>query len=216
MPNYYAHLRFGGQVLGALSPEVRGPLLPFRPAFDLGCLGPDPLYFSGRRAVRAEGRALHRLPGGAVLEDLRRRLAADPAQLAYGAGFFCHYALDAACHPYIVRTGGHLPLEAGLDRALLRADGLGRFRWPRADPAALEAAQAAYRQADALALGGGYWGMSVNARLLGRLWRRADGVLPRIAAAAVRPAALRLTQYLSGAPLDAWYDRDFYGSRPQT
>ena len=214
MPNYYAHLRFGGKVLEALSPERRAGLAPFRDAFDLGCLGPDPLYFSLRGPVRAEGRALHRLSGKQVLIGLRHRLGPDPAQLAYGAGFFCHFALDASCHPYIELLGGHLPLEAGLDRALLRADGLRSFRWPRQDPAVLEAAQAAYHRADALALGTGYWAMSVNARMLGRLWNRRDPLLAGIVAAAVVPTARRLEQYLQGVPLDHWYERDFYG-RPR-
>ena len=45
MPNYYAHLSLGAQVLSQLPQELSLLLNRERSAFDLGCLGPDPLFF---------------------------------------------------------------------------------------------------------------------------------------------------------------------------
>ena len=68
MPNYYTHLRFGAQVLGRLAAPLRLRLEGERPAFDLGCLGPDPLFFyrpTLPSAVRREGVEMHKQIGRA-------------------------------------------------------------------------------------------------------------------------------------------------------
>ena len=46
VPNYYTHLKFGAVVLGALPTALAGLLSEEREAFELGCLGPDPLFFT--------------------------------------------------------------------------------------------------------------------------------------------------------------------------
>ena len=46
MPNYFAHLTFGAQCLDRLPRELRARLERARSAFDLGCVGPDPRFFS--------------------------------------------------------------------------------------------------------------------------------------------------------------------------
>ena len=63
MPNYYAHLKFGGKVLEALPQGLADAIAAEREAFDLGCLGPDPLFFYQPlrpNAVRREGVRMHR------------------------------------------------------------------------------------------------------------------------------------------------------------
>ena len=45
MPNYYAHLTFGQRVLADLPAGLSELIEQEREAFDLGCLGPDPLFF---------------------------------------------------------------------------------------------------------------------------------------------------------------------------
>lgn len=62
MPNYYAHLSLGAQVLSQLPQELSLLLNRERSAFDLGCLGPDPLFFyrpTLPNPVRREGVAMH-------------------------------------------------------------------------------------------------------------------------------------------------------------
>ncbi|UQT49707.1 hypothetical protein M5E87_08415 [Flavonifractor plautii] len=58
MPNYYAHLTFGQRVLADLPAYLSELIEQEREAFDLGCLGPDPLFFYQPirpNAVRREG-----------------------------------------------------------------------------------------------------------------------------------------------------------------
>ena len=43
MPNYFAHLIFGAKVLRETPEELSDPIRREREAFNLGCLGPDPL-----------------------------------------------------------------------------------------------------------------------------------------------------------------------------
>lgn len=45
MPNYYAHLQFGVRVLRSLPEPLARLLKGERTAFDIGCYGPDPLFF---------------------------------------------------------------------------------------------------------------------------------------------------------------------------
>lgn len=133
MPNYYAHLKFGDRVLEALPTGLTAAIEGEREAFELGCLGPDPLFFYQPltpSAVRREGVRMHR---GSALPAVRRIRAAieegQPMAAGYGAGFLCHLALDSACHSYVyprLETGevSHMAMEGEFDRLLICADGL--------------------------------------------------------------------------------------------
>ena len=105
MPNYFAHLTFGARVLAHLPEDLRTSLEGERAAFDLGCLGPDPLFFyhpATGNPARREGLKMHKC---SALPAFRRLRAAVeecvPMSRGYAAGFLCHLALDSACHPYV-------------------------------------------------------------------------------------------------------------------
>ena len=133
MPNYYAHLQFGTQVLAALPEGLRILIEQEKDAYTLGQYGPDPLYFYRLvrgGTVRAAGRAAHRSPVRPVLERLRLAVGEGRAFSAgYAAGFLCHFALDSRCHPYIRQredggTIAHAGLEVEFDRFLMVRKGV--------------------------------------------------------------------------------------------
>ena len=157
MPNYYAHLKFGGKVLALLPAGLAEVLAAERTAFDLGCLGPDPLFFYHilhPSAVRREGLELHSRSALEVCARLRASVEEGvPMARGYGAGFLCHLALDSACHAYVYRkledgVVTHMAMEGEFDRMLMERDGLkplGRSYLPRVDdPAVWTAAAAVY------------------------------------------------------------------------
>ena len=157
MPNYYAHLTFGAQVLQRLDPALRLRLEEERPAFDLGCLGPDPLFFYRPwlpNRVHREGVRLHAQPALPVFQRLRRGAEEGrPMSWGYAAGFLCHLALDSACHGWIDDRAAagpvtHLAMEAEFDRLLMERDGLvslGRsYLPPVPEEAVFQAAALAY------------------------------------------------------------------------
>ena len=136
MPNYYAHLKFGGRVLEQLPAPLADTLREERAAFDLGCLGPDPLFFYHilhPSAVRREGLRLHRQSALAVAARLRQSIeAGTPLARGYGAGFLCHLALDSACHGYVYRQAEegpvtHMAMEGEFDRMLMLEDAKNPF-----------------------------------------------------------------------------------------
>lgn len=133
MPNYYAHLNFSAQVLSLLPSALGRALEGERPAFDLGSLGPDPLFFyrpTLPNPVRREGMTTHAQSALPAFCRLREAVEEGlPMAAGYAAGFLCHLALDSACHRWILarlQKGAprHLAMEAELDRMLLLEDGL--------------------------------------------------------------------------------------------
>ena len=133
MPNYYAHLKFGDKVLGGLPAPLAQAIDREREAFDLGCLGPDPLFFYQPirpNAVRREGVRMHRNSALPAVERLRQAIEAQvPMSVGYGAGFLCHLALDSACHGYVDERSAegpisHMAMEGEFDRMLMAGDGL--------------------------------------------------------------------------------------------
>lgn len=133
MPNYFAHLTFGRQVRQALPEDLRRKLRAEGPAFELGCLGPDILFFYHLLApstARNEGHTMHRSSALPVFWRLRAAITAGtPMAAGYAAGFLCHLALDSTCHPYVNAKAAqgeisHLAMEAEFDRWLMRRAGL--------------------------------------------------------------------------------------------
>jgi hypothetical protein len=133
MPNYYAHLQFGDQVLDALPEDLRTRLEVERDAYTLGQYGPDPLFFSffpGGRRARVMGHGSHRKPVSAALERLRCAVQTGvPFSTGYAAGYLCHFALDGSCHQTIHQWFGtvqpaHTRAESELDRLLMLRSGL--------------------------------------------------------------------------------------------
>ena len=125
LPNYYAHLPFGQRVLADLPAGLSELIEQEREAFDLGCLGPDPLFFYQPirpNAVRREGIKMHRRSALPAVERLRQAIEDGvPMSTGYGAGFLCHLALDSACHGYVDDRAAdgpisHMAIEGEYDR----------------------------------------------------------------------------------------------------
>lgn len=133
MPNYYAHLKFGDKVLEGLPAPLRQSIRREHAAFQLGCLGPDPLFFYQPirpNAVRREAVWMHRGSALPAAQRLRRAIEEDvPMSVGYSAGFLCHLALDSACHGYVDQQAAegpicHMAIEGEYDRRLMLDDGL--------------------------------------------------------------------------------------------
>ncbi len=181
MPNYYAHLTFGARALSRLDDALRLRLEEERPAFDLGCLGPDPLFFYRPfqpNRVRREGMTMHAQSALPVFQRLRRGVAEDrPMAWGYAAGFLCHLALDSACHGWIDRKAAqgpvtHLAMEAEFDRLLMERDGLvslGRSYLPPVPGEAVFAAAALAYESTAAQVEEGYRSMRKTTALFARL-----------------------------------------------
>ena len=203
MPNYYAHLSLGAQVLSQLPQELSLLLNRERSAFDLGCLGPDPLFFyrpTLPNPVRREGFAMHARSAQPVFGRLREAVEEDaPMSAGYAAGFLCHLALDSACHGWIDRraaegTVTHLAMEAEFDRLLMERDdlvSLGRSYLPPMPSGEVFAAAArAYQHTSPKQLEEGYRSMRRDTALFARLSghrlsrpaNRAVGALPGLKA----------------------------------
>ena len=103
MPNYYAHLIFGREVLAQLPPVLRGQLEGSGAPSTLGFtaltrfLLPsyDPEFCPNHRSVHAQGAGA--AGGGALLQAVEDTFL----RPWYAAGFLCHFALDSCCHYYI-------------------------------------------------------------------------------------------------------------------
>ena len=203
MPNYYAHLSLGAQVLSQLPQELSLLLNRERSAFDLGCLGPDPLFLyrpTLPNPVRREGVAMHARSALPVFGRLREAVEEDaPMSAGYAAGFLCHLALDSACHGWIDRraaegTVTHLAMEAEFDRLLMERDdlvSLGRSYLPPMPSGEVFAAAArAYQHTSPKQLEEGYRSMRRDTALFARLSghrlsrpaNRAVGALPGLKA----------------------------------
>ena len=227
MPNYYAHLSLGAQVLSQLPQELSLLLNRERSAFDLGCLGPDPLFFyrpTLPNPVRREGVAMHARSALPVFGRLREAVEEDaPMSAGYAAGFLCHLALDSACHGWIDRraaegTVTHLAMEAEFDRLLMERDdlvSLGRSYLPPMPSGEVFAAAArAYQHTSPKQLEEGYRSMRRDTALFARLSghrlsrpaNRAVGALP----------GLKALQgiFLTADSHDAYAESNEYLTRP--
>ena len=127
MPDFATHYYFGQKVLSDLPEEI--PVDP--DVFDFALSGPDDWFFCFTNIeLCARGRVMHRNRTGSFL----RSLAQEPSLFSYFSGFFCHYALDTICHPYIIvhtgtydltpetrkYRGNHTALEHAIDCLILQ------------------------------------------------------------------------------------------------
>lgn len=137
MPNYYAHLQFGARVRSALPDPLRQRLGGEREAFDVGCYGPDPLFFYGllrENPVRQLGLRMHKVSALPAFRRLAGLIAEGrPGGAGYAAGFLCHFALDSGCHGYIEARAAegrvsHLQMEGEYDRVLMERSGIDPLR----------------------------------------------------------------------------------------
>ncbi|MBQ8974234.1 MAG: zinc dependent phospholipase C family protein [Oscillospiraceae bacterium] len=129
MPDFYAHLIFGGKVLSSLPGELRERITSQLESYICGQYGPDPMFFLGRRS-RAIAQRVHRGPVKLPIANLSGAVAKSvPESDGYAAGFLCHFVLDSVCHPYVLSQMGrsalsHAAIEGEFDRFLMAQDGI--------------------------------------------------------------------------------------------
>ncbi|MBA4492734.1 zinc dependent phospholipase C family protein [Paenactinomyces guangxiensis] len=122
MPYAWTHILFGNHVIKQANlPEPQN-----RPFFQLGCQGPDFLFFhrfwpwiKDDRVSRL-GDLFHTCHCGPVLMDLIDAAKSVPTLQDYVAGFVTHHILDRTAHPYIHYRAGyqkfkHQRLEVAID-----------------------------------------------------------------------------------------------------
>lgn len=135
MPAFYAHYRFGCDVLKVAPPPLRTICEKHRALFDIGLHGPDIFFFYRPlipNSVTKYGHQCHGRTGGEFLiraKEVINGSANKDASLAYFYGFLCHLALDSVCHPYVyeaMKLSGesHTAIETSLDFSLLTLDGI--------------------------------------------------------------------------------------------
>lgn len=115
MPNVWAHLLFGQQALRQLGRETMISSKESRNAFNLGCQGPDFLFYHNflpwqtSKHMNELGSEMHSKHCGPVLLDMLRhvrgRPLTDPAS-AYVMGFVLHHVLDRNAHPFVFYMSG--------------------------------------------------------------------------------------------------------------
>ena len=107
MPYLYAHTQFGLTVRDRLPAPLSGLLHSQHAAYLCGLIGPDVYFFDRlpppitRKHEKRTGNALHNAPASRVFAALGPLVRGDDALTAYALGFLCHYALDAAAHPFV-------------------------------------------------------------------------------------------------------------------
>lgn len=133
MPNIWAHIQFGAEVLRAikLNEHLNSP--EWKTAFQLGCQGPDFLFYDhfwpwqSATSLNKLGSLMHNVHCGSFLlslfDKIRDRPLESPAT-AYAIGFLLHHVLDRNLHPYIFSLSGfkkwhHQRFETAMDSVIL-------------------------------------------------------------------------------------------------
>ncbi|CAI6042195.1 zinc dependent phospholipase C family protein [Cohnella sp. JJ-181] len=133
MPNIWSHIQFGREIaiaLGLSYLERR----ELRVAFQLGCQGPDFLFYDhflpwqrSHTAANRLGSLLHNVSCGPFMIDLfeeTRDRPCDAQAEAYAAGFLLHHVLDRHAHPYVFSLSGfgkwkHQAFETAMDSIVM-------------------------------------------------------------------------------------------------
>ena len=143
MPAFYAHKRFGEEVISAMPPAFSEILQKYPTAFYLGTQGPDILFYHQpirKNPIKQKGVDTHhtsadgffikqakRLLDGDYVENKDGACLPNSAYSAYIMGFICHFTLDVHVHPHVYEkqaTGvSHGKIESEFDKYLLRKDG---------------------------------------------------------------------------------------------
>ncbi|MFC4596989.1 zinc dependent phospholipase C family protein [Cohnella hongkongensis] len=146
MPNIWAHIQFGREVLSAIQADSPMKLPEWKTAFQLGCQGPDFLFYDrylpwqqGGTVLNKLGSLMHARRCGpfliSLLEAAADRTANDPVT-AYSLGFLLHHLLDRHLHPFVFSRSGfrkwhHQRYETAMDSVfLMRRAGLHTGRTP--------------------------------------------------------------------------------------
>lgn len=133
MPNIWAHILFGKEVLSAIRVDQYMEGRQWKTAFQLGCQGPDFLFYDHflpwqpSTPLNKLGTLIHNVRCGPFLLSLfnaiRSRPMEDPAA-AYTIGFLLHHVLDRHLHPFVFSRSGfkkwhHQRFETAMDSVIL-------------------------------------------------------------------------------------------------
>jgi hypothetical protein len=133
MPNVWAHIQFGREVLEAVDERSRLDHSPWRTAFQLGCQGPDFLFYDhflpwqSATSLNKLGSLMHNIHCGPFLLSLFEEIRAYPLEhpaVAYALGFLLHHVLDRHLHPFVFSLSGfkkwhHQRFETAMDSVVL-------------------------------------------------------------------------------------------------
>ena len=139
MPATYTHGVYGEKVFNALDGKTQALIQKHRSLYDIGCSGPDILFFYRplkSNLIRNLGNDMHTVAARDFFMKCRKwiRTSSDPeAALVYVLGFINHFVLDSECHPMVGKsekeTGvTHSEIESELDALLMRERGLDPVR----------------------------------------------------------------------------------------
>lgn len=144
MPDLTTHFMFGEQLFDLLDPALAQLVSEYRTVYSVGTQGPDLLFFCktklGKSPLPRYASMLHRQKTTDILLFCKAYTASKqktteyPILAAYVTGFFSHYFLDRAMHPYVYylterRQGNgysknqhavHAQIEAEIDSILYR------------------------------------------------------------------------------------------------
>lgn len=143
MPNIITHVLFARELEEKLNEDLKQRIQHNPSLYEIGCNGPDFLYFHGvtpsnlkkKSKVRTLGKYCHRKEVNAffksclnvIRQEKDEEIKAD--EISYVIGLLSHWALDSITHPYIFyRTGSgnsistfrHHKIESILDSILLK------------------------------------------------------------------------------------------------
>ncbi|MEK0316953.1 zinc dependent phospholipase C family protein [Cohnella sp. 56] len=133
MPNLWAHIQFGREIAEGMRLRYMEDS-EARRSFQLGCQGPDFLFYDHflpwqrhHTAANRLGSLLHNVACGPFIVDLFAAVRGDAggrAAEAYAAGFLLHHVLDRHVHPYVFSLSGfgkwkHQAFETAMDAAIL-------------------------------------------------------------------------------------------------
>ena len=107
MPTTYTHDLFGKEVYRKLPLEMKQIIRKHGNLYRIGLHGPDILFYFmvSKNPVSRFGVEMHKEKAKAFFEQGMKQVRedGDEALLAYLLGFGCHYLLDSACHPYVMK-----------------------------------------------------------------------------------------------------------------
>lgn len=149
MPNIWAHIQFGREVLleqqESIGFHLQAPDGAWKRAFQLGCQGPDFLFYhrflpwQAKTALNRLGSQMHSVRCGPFLLSLLDAVSAkpfsDPA-FGFAYGFLLHHVLDRNLHPFVFSRSGfrkwhHQRFETAMDAVVMqRRAGIDTGRTP--------------------------------------------------------------------------------------
>lgn len=133
MPNIWAHIQFGRELLAHQNIHHLLDDPHWKTAFQLGCQGPDFLFYhrflpwQPQTALNLLGSQMHNVRCGpfllSLLGQVRNRPLTDQAT-AFAYGFLLHHLLDRHLHPFVFSRSGfrkwhHQRFETAMDAVVM-------------------------------------------------------------------------------------------------